>query len=159
MKMAATFYGLAAVALLASWRADGQRTRQAMAVAGRSLLGLVPRVLGMVGLVGLVLALAPPELLRRLFAIRGLGGFALVSAIGSVVTMPGPIAFPLIGSLARLGAAPAALASFVTTLTMVGLVTAPMEVSYFGRRFTAIRQGLSFAAAIVIGLLMGVFLP
>jgi uncharacterized membrane protein YraQ (UPF0718 family) len=57
-----------------------------------------------------------------------------------------------------MGAAPAALASFITTLTMVGLVSSPLEVSYFGLRFTVIRQTLSFVAAVAIGLILGVFL-
>jgi uncharacterized membrane protein YraQ (UPF0718 family) len=157
--ISAALFGVAAAALLLSWRADPAKTREALRIAVRSLDGLVPRILGMVALVGLVLALVPPELLRRLFAVRGLDGFVLVAAIGSIVTMPAAVAFPLVGSLARLGAAPATLAAFVTTLTMVGVVTAPMEISYFGRRFTALRQLLSFATAVVIGLLMGVFLP
>ena len=154
----AAFYGLAAAALLTSWWADPPRTRDALRLASRALGALLPKVLGMIGLIGLVLALVPPDLLRRVFALGGLPGFVAVAAIGSVVTMPGPIAFPLVGSLARLGAPPAALAAFVTTLTMVGLVTAPMEVSHFGRRFTLLRQALSFAAAILIGLAMGAVL-
>jgi uncharacterized membrane protein YraQ (UPF0718 family) len=154
----AVFYGLAAAALLASWWADPRRTREALQLGARSFRALLPKVLGMVGLIGFVLALVPPELLQRLFALGGPGGFLAVAALGSVVTMPGPIAFPLVGSLARLGAPPATLATFVTTLTMVGVVTAPMEVSHFGRRFTLLRQGLSFGAALVIGLAMGVFL-
>lgn len=156
--ISAALFGLTAAALLASWWADPAKTREALQIGARSMHGLAPRILGMVGLVGLVLALVPPAAIQRLFAVRGLGGFALVAAVGSIVTMPGPIAFPLVGSLARLGAAPATLATFVTTLTMVGVVTAPMEVSYFGRRFTAIRQILSFVMAIVVGLLMGAFL-
>lgn len=154
----AALFAVAAAALAVSWRLDPERSREALRIGGRSMLGLVPRILGMVALVGLVLALVPPELLRRLFAVGGPGGFVLVAAIGSIVTMPGPVAFPLVGSLARLGAAPATLAAFVTTLTMVGLATAPMESAHFGRRFTALRQLLSFLAAIVIGLCMGVFL-
>ena len=82
----------------------------------------------------------------------------LVSAIGSLITMPGPIAFPLAGSLLKLGAPPATLAAFITTLTMVGIVTAPIEISYFGKRFTIMRQSLSFITAILIGILMGIFL-
>lgn len=156
--LAAVFYALATAGLLASWRADPRRTRDALRSAWRGLLALVPKVLGMIGLVGLALALVPPDVLRRVFALGGLSGFLAVAALGSLVTMPGPVAFPLVGSLARLGAPPAALATFVTTLTMVGVVTAPLEVSHFGRRFTALRQGLSFAAALLVGLAMGALL-
>jgi uncharacterized membrane protein YraQ (UPF0718 family) len=137
---------------------DREKTRRALKISAKSLTGLVPRILGMVGLVGLVLALVPPAMITRLFSVHGIGGFVLVAGIGSLITMPAPIAFPLVGSLFKLGAAPATLAAFVTTLTMVGMITAPMEISYFGKRFTIIRQCLSFVTAIIIGLLMGAFL-
>ncbi len=151
-------WSITAVALLVSWWRDPERTVKALRVSGRSLKGLVPGVLGMVALVGLVLTLVPQEALARLFAFKGVMGFTAISLVGALVTMPAPSAFPLAGYLLRMGAAPAALAAFITTLTMVGIVSAPMEISYFGRRFTLIRQALSFAAAIAIGLLMGVFL-
>ncbi|ACD93868.1 diguanylate cyclase family protein [Trichlorobacter lovleyi] len=156
--MSATLYGMTAVALLLSWWFDREKTHRALKIGARSLYVLLPKILGMIALVGLVLALVPPELITRLFSFRGIGGFVLVAAIGAIITMPAPIAFPLVGSLLRLGAAPATLATFVTTLTMVGIITAPIEISYFGRRFTLIRQSLSFVTAIIIGLLMGVFL-
>ncbi|MBU5638995.1 permease [Geomonas sp. Red69] len=156
--MSAVLYGGTALAVLVSWRLDPDKTGRALRIGAKSLHGLAPRVLGMVALVGLVLALVPPELIRKLFSHGGVGGFALVSAIGSIVTMPAPIAFALVGSLFKLGAAPASLAAFVTTLTMVGVMTAPMEISCFGKRFTLMRQALCFVTAIVIGLAMGVLL-
>lgn len=156
--MSATLYGMTAVALLLSWWCDREKTHRALKIGAKSLHVVLPKILGMITLVGLVLALVPPELITRLFSFQGIGGFVLVAAIGAIITMPAPIAFPLVGSLLRLGAAPATLATFVTTLTMVGIITAPIEISYFGRRFTLVRQGLSFVTAIIIGLLMGVFL-
>lgn len=156
--MSATLFAITAAALLISWFVDQERTKRALRISHHSLRGLTPKILGMISLVGLLLALIPPTAITRLFNIHGIGGFALVSAIGSLITMPGPIAFPLVGSLLKLGAPPATLAAFVTTLTMVGTVTAPIEISYFGTRFTIVRQTLSFITAIIIGLLMGVFL-
>lgn len=156
--MSAVLMCITPVALLISWRLDRERTRMALQISARSLKGLVPGVLGMVTLVGLVLALVPPHMLTRLFTFKGMTGFVAISLVGSLVSMPAPIAFPLAGSLLKLGAAPASLAAFITTLTMVGIVTAPMEISYFGKRFTVFRQALSFVTAIIVGLLMGVFL-
>lgn len=149
---------ITAVALLVSWRRDPVRTSKALRISGRSLKGLSPGVLGMIGLVGLMLALVPQETLVGLFSVKGLAGFTLISLVGAFISMPAPIAFPLAGSLLTMGAAPASLAAFITTLTMVGVVSAPIEVSYFGLRFTLLRQTLSLTAAIIIGLLMGVFL-
>jgi len=152
------FWLITAVVLLISWRQDPARTSRALRTTAQSLKGLAPTILGMISLVGLLLALLPPEVLTSLFTIKGVPGIAAVSLVGAVLTMPAPIAFPLAGSLLKLGAAPAALATFITTLTMVGIVSAPIEISIFGVRFTLLRQVLSFGAAIVIGLLMGVSL-
>ncbi|MDR3641983.1 MAG: hypothetical protein P4L39_11735 [Humidesulfovibrio sp.] len=151
-------YALAVIALLLSNWKDPARTRQGVRLGLRSLMNLAPNLLGMVALVGLVLALLPPELLSDLFRHSGLAGFALVAAVGSLVTMPAPVAFPLAGSLLKLGVSLPSLAAFITTLTMVGVVTAPMETAHFGKRFTMIRQSLSFLLAITIGALMGVTL-
>ena len=152
------FWFITAAALLFSWLRNPERTVDALRTTARTLKGLAPNVLGMIVMVGLALALVPQETLIRLFNIKGVAGFTIVSLVGAVVTMPAPIAFPLAGSLLKIGAAPAALAAFITTLTMVGIVTAPIEVSYFGVRFTLLRQLMSLVAAIIIGLLMGVFL-
>ena len=152
---------LTAVALLAlaiSHGKDRGRTRKALRLSSRSFMTLVPSVLGMTGLVGLVLALIPPDALSSLFKQNGLVGFVLVSVVGAIVTIPAPVAFPLAGSLLKLGASLSSLAAFITTLTMVGILTAPMEMAYFGKRFTVIRQSLSFLLALVIGVLMGMAL-
>jgi uncharacterized membrane protein YraQ (UPF0718 family) len=148
----------AIVAVAISYRKDRARTLKSLSKSLESLRNLLPGLLGMIAFVGLALAVVPKELLIRLFAVHGMGGLALVSLIGATVTIPGPIAFPLAGALLKMGAAPAALASFVTTLTMVGIVTSPLEASFFGVRFTVIRQALSFVAAVLIGTIMGFLL-
>lgn len=149
---------LTLLALALSLRKDPVRTRQAVRLGVRSLLSLAPSLLGMVALVGLALALLPPDMLSRLFQRSGLAGFALVAAVGAVVTMPAPVAFPLAGTLYKLGVSLPSLAAFITTLTMVGVVTAPLEMAHFGRRFTLLRQGLSLVLAVGVGALMGLAL-
>lgn len=153
--LSAILWALMVVALLVSWWRNPERTKQALRNGGRSLKGMAPDVLGMIAMIGLVLALIPQDLLVRLFTFQGILGFAAIALAGAIITLPAPIAFPLAASLLGLGAAPAALAAFITTLTMVGIVSSPMETGYFGWRFTLLRQSLSFAAAIAIGLLMG----
>jgi uncharacterized membrane protein YraQ (UPF0718 family) len=56
------------------------------------------------------------------------------------------------------GAALTAIAAFLTTLTMVGFATFPIEKEYFGTKFTIYRNLFSFFAAISVALLMGVIL-
>jgi uncharacterized membrane protein YraQ (UPF0718 family) len=139
------------------WK-DPEKTKRAALVGYRMFVNLVPTLLGVTALVGLVMALIPPESLKRLFEVHGAVGFLAVSLVGAVATMPAPIAFPLAGSLLDMGVSLPALAAFITTLTMVGTATAPLEVKYFGRRFTLVRQGLSFILAIMVGGLMGIIL-
>lgn len=156
--MAVYFYGVTAIILLVSCLADRDKTIKALTIARKSLLAITPRVLAMVLLVGLALALVTPDQISRLFQVKGVAGFSLVALVGTVITIPAPIAFPLAGSLVKLGASLPVLAVFITTLTMVGTVTAPLEISYFGLRFTVARQSISLATAVIIGLLMGLFL-
>ncbi len=151
-------WAAAIIAAVISYRKDRARTLRSLGKSLESLRSLLPGLFGMIALVGLALAVIPKDLLIRLFSLHGIGGLALVSVVGAIVTMPGPIAFPLAGTLLKMGAEPAALASFVTTLTMVGIVTSPLEASFFGTRFTVMRQALSFVAAIAIGAIMGVLL-
>jgi uncharacterized membrane protein YraQ (UPF0718 family) len=48
--------------------------------------------------------------------------------------------------------------AFLTTLTMVGIVTFPLEKKEFGFKFTFIRNALSFVMALLIAAAMGVLL-
>lgn len=144
--------------LALSFFKDKDKTRSALKSAFKTFKGLFKGIFLMVVILGFILAIIPKETLIGLFSHKGITGFILVSFVGAIVTIPGPIAFPLAGSLYSLGASKAMLASFITTLTMVGLVTAPLEISFFGKRFTFIRQSLSFIAAIIIGLIMGAIL-
>jgi uncharacterized membrane protein YraQ (UPF0718 family) len=146
------------VIFIISYRKDRKRTLKALDNSIRALQNLSSAVFGMISLVGLVLAIFPKESLAIIFNYKGVLGFAIVSLLGAIVTIPGPIAFPIAGALLNMGASKAILASFITTLTMVGIVSSPLEISYFGKRFTFMRQALSFIAAIFIGLIMGAIL-
>ncbi|MFN7957017.1 MAG: hypothetical protein U0P46_01625 [Holophagaceae bacterium] len=137
---------------------DRARTRAALTHAARSGLGLLPPLLAMTAGVGLTMAVVPAPLIARLFQAHGVLGFLLLSGLGALLTIPAPMAYPLAGSLHRMGAGLPALASFITTLTMVGLLSAPLEIRAFGRRFTFVRQGLSLLLALLIGALLGVLL-
>ncbi|GLH72758.1 hypothetical protein GETHLI_12600 [Geothrix limicola] len=137
---------------------DRARTRAALLHAARSGLNLLPSLVGMTAGVGLAMAAIPATLIAQLFHAHGVAGFFLLASLGALLTIPGPMAYPLAGSLHHMGASLSALASFITTLTMVGILTSPMEVKAFGRRFTFIRQSLSLVLALLIGALMGVLL-
>ena len=149
---------ITAIALVVSYTIDKNRTRIAFNKAVQSLKIASFGLFGMILVIGLILAIVPQENLVRLFSIEGACGFVLASVVGSLLTIPGPIAFPLAGAFLKLGANPATLASFISTLTMVGIISAPLEISYFGKRFVVMRQAFSFVASIIIGLIVGALL-
>ncbi len=150
---------LALACLAAAFMKDSARAKQALRMALKSFTGILPAVLAIIVLIGLLLAFVTPEQLSRFVGEQaGFGGVIAVGAIGAVLYIPAIVAFPLAGSLLNAGASVAAVAAFITTLTMVSVVTLPLEISQLGRRMALLRNGLSFIGAIVIALLMGVLL-
>ena len=80
---------------------------------------------------------------------------SIAALVGSVTLIPGFISYPIAAVLIREGATYAVVATFMTTLMMVGVVTLPLEIAYFGRRAAILRNVLNFFAAIVIGACVG----
>lgn len=151
--------GAAIGCLIFSLVKDRTKTKKALRVALRSGLNLAPTLLGILVLIGLVLGFVPTETIAKIIGEgSGVTGVATAGLLGSVLHIPALIAFPLGGSLLETGASVTVVAVFITTLTMVGFVTLPMEIRVLGLRFALWRNGLSLVAALIIGILMGVIL-
>jgi len=155
----AAVWGIAAAGLLWSFFKSREKTRAALRFFRRSFLSLAPSVLAIIWAIGFILTFVPSDLvLRSIGREAGWLGVILAAAFGSIVLIPAFIAFPLAASFLKQGADIRAIAAFVTTLVMVGVLTAPLEMKYFGRRFTLWRNSLSFVAALIIALVMGAVL-
>ncbi|MDI6710037.1 MAG: permease [Bacillota bacterium] len=154
----AVLFAVTVVAVIWSYRKDRQKTLKTFSIAGKQFQNILPSMLGIIGLIGLVLALVPREIIEGLFGNNSIVGILLIAAVGSITLMPAFIAFPLASSLLDAGAGVTAVACFITTLLMVGVLTAPLEARYFGVRFTVLRNVLGLAMALVIGVTMGVLL-
>jgi len=135
----------AGLALFVSWRRDGEKTRKAVQIAQKSFINLLP---GMLGIIGLMLALLPGKVISRFFGNDSLAvaGVLVISLIGSITLIPAFIGFPLASSLIEVGAGITAVACFITTVLMVGVIIAPMEIEHFSARFTVIRNGSVLSA-------------
>ena len=154
-----TIYGLLALGLGVSLVKSRQKTKQAFLVAGKALLKTAPSLLTVLGIVGLTLGILPPETITRLVGSEaGFIATIMAALIGAITLIPSLVAFPMAGSLLRSGATVMTISVFITTLVMVGVVTAPMEIKALGKKFTLLRNGLGFIAAIVIAWIMGVLL-
>ncbi len=120
---------------------------------------LLPTLILMLALISVVLFLIPNEtLVKYMGEGSGVKGWITAALLGSVALIPGFIAYPLCGILIDNGVAYSVIAVFITTLMMTGFLTLPAEVKFFGWKVSVIRNLVSLAAALFIGLIMGFFL-
>lgn len=117
------------------------------------------QIIGILALIGLFLALVPEDVIKSVLGGNSSFLSTLYGAIvGTVTIIPAFVAFPLAASLVKGGAYLVSIAAFITTLTMVGFATMPIEIEHFGKKFTYLRNFISFIIAILIALGMGVLL-
>lgn len=147
-----------AVALLASLIADRRKTLAGVGRGLRMFVNLLPTLAAVLAAVSLLMAAVSPETLERWLGGGGPVPFVAALLIGSVALIPGFIAFPLAGVLKDNGATVAVLSAFITTLLMVGILTLPIEIRFFGRRIAVWRNLLAFAGAVVVALMMAAIL-
>ena len=151
-----TIYSFLALTIGVSFYKDKKKTKKAFIVAKKALLKMAPSLLAILGVVGLILGVLTPETISRLIgAEAGIWATVLGAVLGALTLIPSIIAFPLAGSLLRSGATTMTISAFVTTLVMVGVITAPMEIQSLGKKFTFLRNSLSFISALIIAVIMG----
>jgi len=150
---------IALAAILTAFAKDKEKAVLSLKMAGKSFVRIIPNVLVIIVFIGLLLGFVPPEQISRFVGEQsGIGGVLLISVIGAIVHIPSLISFPLAASLLKSGASITAIAAFITTLTMVGTVTLPLEIRELGKEIALLRNGMSFVFAIVIASIMGAIL-
>lgn len=138
---------------------DKKKTMHSVKMSTGMMKSIGGDIVAILLMIGLILTLIPPESLEA-FLVKNDTFFATVvfALIGSITLIPAFVAFPLAGSLTGAGAGIMPIVAFITTLTMVGVVTFPLEKKEFGTKFVILRNSLSFVFAIVIAVAMGVLL-
>jgi len=145
--------------LIISAVSDRKKTMLALKTAGKTAAGILPFLLIIIVVIGFLLTFVPAHIVASVIGRRaGFWGVLVASLIGSILLIPHLVAAPLAGSLLHQGAGITAIAAFITTLVMVGIVTAPMEMEVMGKKFTIWRNILSFGFALLIALIMGALL-
>lgn len=138
---------------------DKEKTINAVKMSGGMMKHMAGEIIAILFLIGLILTFLPPETIKQYAGQSNSIITTIVFAlVGCITLIPAFVAFPLAGSLVNAGASMVPVVAFLTTLTMVGIVTFPLEKKEFGAKFTIIRNSLSFIFAITIALVMGVAL-
>ncbi len=158
-KFTIVFLVIAVILAIISLIKDKKKTFAAMKKSKGMMGNMLGEIIAIIFLIGLVLTFIPPETIKSLLGTANVYVSSLVSAlVGSITLIPAFVAFPLVGSLVDAGASIVPAVAFLTTLTMVGIVTFPLEKKEFGTKFAVLRNVMSFGFAIVIALIMGVIL-
>jgi len=138
---------------------DKTKTKQALSVALKSFFHILPTVLSVIIFIALLLGFVPQTQISKVVGEQaGFGGVFIVALLGSFLHIPSLISFPLAASLLKGGASVTSVAVFITTLTMIGVVTLPLEIKELGKKMALLRNGISFVIAITIGIIMGMIL-
>lgn len=136
---------------------DKKKTLNSIKMSSGMMRNMIGEIIGILFLIGLILTFIPPDTIKLYLGQSNVLMSTVVAAFaGSITLIPAFVAFPLVGSLINAGASIIPIVAFLTTLTMVGFVTFPLEKKEFGLKFAVSRNLLSFGFAIVIALLMGV---
>lgn len=145
--------------LVLSFIKDKKKTYMALKKAWKSFENILPQFLAILVIIGIMLAVLSPEVISGLIGEKsGWLGMLMASLVGSVTLIPGFVAFPLASALLKNGAGFMQIAVFISTLMMVGIVTIPLEIKYFGRKAALLRNSLAFAFSFVVAIAIGVVL-
>jgi len=153
------FISVSALTGLVSFLLDRQKTISGFKKGLKMFKNIVMPFLNILILVSLLLFIVPPQMIvKYLGAGSGAIGFMIAAVVGSITLVPGFISYPIASGLIKQGASYSTVAVFMTTLMMVGIVTLPLEIRYFGKRVAVIRNLLNLIAAVIIGILIGMIL-
>ena len=156
MITAIVFYGIAIALLVLSLVSDRKKTLVALKKAWKSFANILPQFLGIIVIVGILLAVLDPQMISRILGkSSGFLGVLLASVVGSITLIPGFIAFPTAALLLKGGAGDMQMGAFISTLMMVGVVTLPAEIGFFNRRVALLRNSLAYVFSLLVALVIG----
>lgn len=145
-----SLYGVAAISLGISFVIDRKKSVLSLERAWKMFINVLPQFVPILMLVGLLLAVITPNTIQHVIGTdSGLLGMLIISLLGAVTLVPVLIAFPVAAELLNNGAGITQIAVFISTLTMVGFVTLPIEINYLGKKAALLRNVLAYLLAFV----------
>ncbi len=149
-------YASVIILLTISFFKDKKKTKMALKKAWKSFENILSQLIGVLILVGLLLSVFNAELISKLIGSEsGWFGVMLSAVVGAITLIPGFVAFPTAAILLNNGAGYTQIGAFVSTLMMVGVVTAPVEIKYFGKRLTILRNATAFLFSFIVAYIVG----
>jgi uncharacterized membrane protein YraQ (UPF0718 family) len=149
-------YIIAITLLIISYNKDKKKTKKALKKAWKSFNNILPQFLGVILFMGILLSILDAEFISKIIgANSGWIGVIISAIIGAVTLIPGFVAFPTSAMLLDSGAGYMQIGAFISALMMVGIITAPVEIKYFGKKITIIRNILAFLFCFIVAYIIG----
>ena len=152
-----TLYTITLLLLGLSYFNDKNKTKKALKKGLKAFENILPQFLGVIVLMGILLSIFNPETISKIIGDQsGWLGVLISGMVGAVTLIPGFVAFPTAAMLLKSGAGYVQIAAFISTLMMVGIVTIPVEIMYFGRRLAVLRNSIAFIFSFIVAYVIGV---
>lgn len=149
-------YAITIVLVLLSFYKDREKTLKALKKGWKAFENILTQFLGVIMLVGILLAVLNPEVISKIIgSSSGWWGVFLASVVGAITLIPGFVAFPTAAMLLKSGAGYMQIGAFISSLMMVGVVTFPVEVKYFGKKVALLRNLLAFLFSFLVAFVIG----
>ncbi|MCB2294531.1 permease [Clostridium algoriphilum] len=149
-------YGITILLLVISYYKDKKKTKMALKKAWKAFENILPEFLGIIMLVGVLLAILNPQVISNMIGNNsGFFGVIIAAIVGSITLIPGFVAFPTAALLLQNGAGYMQIGAFLSTLMMVGVVTIPVEIKYFGKKLTILRNSYAFLFSFIVAYIIG----
>ncbi|MDA3845128.1 MAG: permease [Vallitaleaceae bacterium] len=151
------FYSVSLGLLGLSFLKDKKKTKMALKKAYIPFTKLLPALFPMIMFVGIMLTFISPELIGKVLGEEsGIFGVMIAAVVGSVVFMPSFVAFNLGENLLANGAGYVQVGVLIATLMAVGITSIGIELKYFDKKMTILRNSMAFIASMIFAVILGV---
>lgn len=150
-------YAFCMIVLIWSGVKDRIKTKNALLKAWKSFENILPQILGVLVLVGIILAYFDSQAISRVLGdSSGWWGVLIAAIVGAITLIPGFVAFPTAALLLKNGAGLMQMGAFISALMMVGIVTIPVENKYFGIKTAIYRNLFGLIFSLIVAWIIGV---
>ena len=118
--------------------------------AGKGLLNMLPVIIGVVLLVGLFKTFVSQEMIALLFKDNPVIDGVIGSFIGSILTGNAVTSYIIGHELIIKEVSLFAVTAFMVSWVTVGIIQLPAEMAALGKRFSLLRNGISFLLSFIV---------
>lgn len=159
MNIGYIYLAIAAMLMVLSFSKDRHKTRKALISTGKIALNVLPVLFFIFILMGVINIYVTKDLVVRLLGTgSGMWGILIGELVGAIALIEPAAVFPFSGSLLAKGASYGVIYAFASTAVLIGIATLPAELKFMGKKFTIVRNVLTFVLVFLIGLVFKYFM-